>query len=166
MDLTVTMLEHLATAQNIVEKGAELVPAWRVVTPDGTFLILTRFDHNKPEQLERLISLMSRFMTWKMAFGYVLTVETWLGSEITRSHEEALLVVGVRRGERAALMQRISRADAKVNFGAVQWLMPEQVDETYFRLLQPATASLTGDEIADLETTFGRDGELEAQLLS
>jgi hypothetical protein len=33
--------------------GHEVVPAWRILAPDGDFLILTQFDPDKPEQRER-----------------------------------------------------------------------------------------------------------------
>jgi hypothetical protein len=39
-------------------------------------------------------------MAWKLATSFVLTAETWLGAEITRSGEEAILVVGVSHHER------------------------------------------------------------------
>jgi hypothetical protein len=73
-------------------------------------------------------------MSWKMATRLVLTGETWLGPETARSGEEALLVVGVSHRERLGLVQRITGRDP-VTFGLPEWLMPEQVDETYFRLL-------------------------------
>ena len=38
------MLEQLAVGRRIVEDGEEVVPAWRITTPEGTFLIFTRFD--------------------------------------------------------------------------------------------------------------------------
>ena len=59
------------------------------------FLILTRFDPDKPEQRERAFALVPRFMAWKLATGFVLTAETWLGPERTRSGEEAVLTIGV-----------------------------------------------------------------------
>jgi hypothetical protein len=34
-------------------------------------------------------------MAWKCATGFVLTAETWLGPERTRSGEEAVLTIGV-----------------------------------------------------------------------
>ena len=43
--------------------GADVVPAWRINTPEGSYLVFTRFDHDKPEQRERLFVLISRFMT-------------------------------------------------------------------------------------------------------
>jgi hypothetical protein len=66
MDLTGLMLDQLATARSVLENGDELVPAWRIATPEATYLIFTRFDHDKPEQLERILALMGRFMIWQL----------------------------------------------------------------------------------------------------
>ena len=44
MSLATTMLEQLAVARRIVEDGQEVIPAWRIGTPEGAYLILTRFD--------------------------------------------------------------------------------------------------------------------------
>jgi hypothetical protein len=73
--------------------GHEVVPAWRILAPDGDFIILTQFDPDKPEQRERAFALVPRFMAWKLATGFVLTAETWLGPERTRPGEEAVLRV-------------------------------------------------------------------------
>ena len=62
MSLIDLMVEQLAAARHIVEGGAEVIPAWRITTPEGSFLILTRFDHNKEGQRERALFLISRFM--------------------------------------------------------------------------------------------------------
>ena len=63
MSLATLMLEHLAVARRIVENGEEVVPAWRIATAEGNFLILTRFDLGKPAQREHATVLISRFMT-------------------------------------------------------------------------------------------------------
>ena len=39
------MLADLERGLAIARDGHEVVPAWRVLAPDGDFLILTRFDH-------------------------------------------------------------------------------------------------------------------------
>jgi hypothetical protein len=166
MSLVDLMIEQLAAARHIVEDhGAEVIPAWRITTPEGAYLIFTRFDPDKPEQRERALLLISRFMIWKMATSFVLTAESWLGPEETRSGDEALLVVGVSRHERFALLQRISRGD-NISFGTAEWLMPEQVDETYFRLLPGGASEITVEEIAELAVIFGKDGEMAAERLS
>jgi hypothetical protein len=72
MSLATIMLEQLAVARRIVDDGEEMTPAWRIETTEGAFLILTRFDTDKPEQRERALFLIKRFRAWKMATGYVV----------------------------------------------------------------------------------------------
>jgi len=57
MSLVDIMLEQLATARRIVEDGHEVVPAWRISTPEGSYLVLTRFDtDNRNSESERSCS--------------------------------------------------------------------------------------------------------------
>ena len=165
MSLATIMLEQLAAARRIVEDGHEMVPAWRIATAEGTFLILTRFDTGKDEQRKRAQYLISRFMVWKMATSFVLTAETWLGAEKTRHGDEALLAVGVSRHERLAALQRIQRGDA-VGFSEPMWLAPHQVDAQYFAMLPTGAAELSAEEADELARVFGKNGELRAERLS
>jgi hypothetical protein len=100
------MIEQIGAARAIVEDGAEVVPARRINTPEDSYLIFTRFDHDKSE---RVLLLISRFMTWKMATSFVLTAVTWLGADEAREGEEALLAIGVSHHERLGLVQRMLR---------------------------------------------------------
>jgi hypothetical protein len=159
------MLKQLAMARSIVEDGAEVIPAWRITTPDGSYLILTRFHTDKQEQRERVLLLITRFMAWRMATSFVLTAETFLGPEVTRSGEEALLVVGISYHERLAAMQRLRRAPV-VTFAPVEWLTNEQVEEAYFKLLPTGSSEITAEEAHELAVIFGKDGELAAERLS
>ena len=95
MSIRDVMLEQLSVARRIVSNGHEVVPAWRIETPHGAWLILTRFDPNKPGQRDRATYLIKRFMAWKFAQAFVLTAETWLGRP--RSGEEAVTAVGVSK---------------------------------------------------------------------
>jgi hypothetical protein len=158
------MLEQLAAARRIVEDGAEVIPAWRITTPAGSFLILTRFHTDKPEQRERALLLISRFMAWKMATSFVLTAETWLGPGLRRSGAEALLAVGVSYQERKVVMQRIRRVPT-VAFDAPDWIDPQQIDETYFKLLPTGRSEISVEEAHELAVIFGKDGELSAARL-
>src|SRR5712691_11722107 len=106
------MLEDLARGLAIVSDGDEVVPAWRILTQEGDFL--TRFDPDKPDQRERMLALVPRFMAWKMATAFVLTAETWLGPERTRSGEEAIATIGVSRTERSGVIRRIRRTPGLV----------------------------------------------------
>ena len=165
MSLVDIMLDQLATARRIVEDGAEVEPAWLITTSEGSFLVLTRFDPDKPEQRERVLFLITRFMAWKLATSFVLVAESWVGPVISRSGLEVLFVVGVSRHERRAAMQKIVR-EVPVGFGPVVWLAPEQVDDTYFNLLPAKASEITIEEIAELSAVFGKDGEMAAERLS
>ena len=48
MSIRDVMLEQLAVARRIVSDGHEVVPAWRIESPYGAWLLLTRFDPDKP----------------------------------------------------------------------------------------------------------------------
>src|SRR5450631_2159538 len=134
MSLRELMLEELAGGLRIIRDGHELVPAWRIITPEDQFVILTRFDPDKPDQRERMLALVPRFMAWKLATAFVLTAETWLGPERSRSGEEAVATIGVSHRERLGVIRRIRRTPGLV-FMPHEWLRPESLDETYFRLL-------------------------------
>ena len=162
MSLTALMIEQIGAARTIVEDGAKVIPPWRINTPEGSYLVFTRFDHDKPELRERVLHLMSRFMTWKMATSFVLTVQTWWGVDESGIEEEALLAVGVSHHERLGLVQRIAERRYRVRFGLPDWLMPDQVDETYFRLLPSGASEITAKEAEELAFVFGENGELAA----
>src|ERR1700675_2868084 len=102
------MLMDLARARQIVHGGHEVVPTWRILTPEDDFIIHTRLDPDKHGQRQRMLTLIPRFMRWKMATAFAVTVETWLGPGI-RSGEEATLSVGVSQTERLGAMHRIQR---------------------------------------------------------
>jgi hypothetical protein len=155
------MLDQLAVARRIIEDGHEVVSAWRIMTPEGGFVIFTRFDTDKPEQRDHAIALISRFMVWKMATCFVLTVEPWLGAEV----DDALLVVGVSHHERLAVVQRIKRGE-DVSFSQPMWLAPHHVDDRYFRMLPRGQTEITAEEATALARVFGKDGELPAERVS
>jgi hypothetical protein len=58
LSLRELMLEELARGLHVVREGHELVPAWRIITPEAQFVVLTRFDPDKPDQRERMMSLV------------------------------------------------------------------------------------------------------------
>jgi hypothetical protein len=165
MSLVDIMIDQLSSIRMFVEDGGEAIPVWRIATPEGSYLVFTRFDHDKPEQRERVLLLMTRFMAWKMATSFVLTAQTWLGAEATHSGDEALLVIGVSQQERMGLVQRITGRDP-VSFGTPEWLVPDQVDDTYFKILPTGRSEITAEEARELAVIFGKDGELAAERLS
>lgn len=103
-------------------------------------------------------------MAWKLASAFVLTAETWLGPERTRSGEEAVLTIGVSRRERLGVIRRIRRTPA-LAFAPPEWLAADALDDSYFRLLPAGVNIIMADEAAMLASLFGDDGELAARRL-
>ena len=85
MSLVDIMINQASTTRGIIEDGGEVVPVWRIATPEGSYLIFTRFDHDQPEQRRRALLLISRFMAWKLATSFVLATETVLGAAETKA---------------------------------------------------------------------------------
>lgn len=164
MPMKALMLEQLEIARRIVTDGHENIPAWRIETPDGAWLILTRFDPDKPGQSDRAVYLVRRFMAWKFAQAFVMTAETWLAGP--RQGEEAVSAVGASRSERLGVIQRIRWQGAAVEFGPFEWLEPEQMDTLYWTLLPRREESVSAKEAAELAAIFAESGELPAQKLN
>ena len=161
MSLATIMLEQLGVARRIIEDRQEVVPSWRIMTPEGTYLIFMRFDITQPEQCKHALALIGRFMVWKMATSFVLTAEIWLGAE----GENALFIIGVSRHERLAALQRIKRGD-DVSFSKPMWLAQHHVEDRYFELLPRGKTEIIAEEAAVLDRVFGKDGELQAERIS
>jgi len=118
MSLRNAMLDQLAIARRIVTDGHQVVPAWRIGCADGDWLVLTRFDHDNPGQRDRAITLVKRFMVWKLAQSFILATETWLAPRGTRTGDEAITAVGASRFERLGVLQVIRRRGIRgVQFG-------------------------------------------------
>ena len=163
MSLVDIMIDQIGDARRALEDGKPVVPVWVIKTPEGNYRVYTEFDAAKPEQRERALLLVSRFMTWRLATSFVLTAEMRLSTG--GSEEEAILAVGVSRHERVGLVQRIRRRDP-LSLTSPEWLTAEQIDEKYSCLLPSRKSEITADEIAELASIFGEDGEMAAERLS
>ena len=165
MSLATIMLGQLAVARRVLQDGHEAVPAWRVWTSEGAFIILTPFDLDKFEQRDKALFSISRFMAWKKATGFVLTAGTRLAASAGRNGEEALFAVGVSYHERLGVMQRLRRGEALV-FLEPEWLQPFHVDDHYSKLLPLPGTAISASEAAELARLFAKDGALRATRVS
>jgi hypothetical protein len=163
MSLVDIMIDQIGDARRTLEDGKPVVPVWVIKAPEGSYRVYTEFDAAKPEQRERALRLVSRFMTWRLATSFVLTAEMRLSTE--GSEEEAILAVGVSRHERVGLVQRIRRR-GPLTLTSPEWLTAAQIDERYSSLLPSRKSEITADEIAELTRIFGEDGEMRAERLS
>jgi hypothetical protein len=165
MSLRDLMLEDLERGLAVFRAGHEIVPSWRILSPEGDFVIVTPFDPDKPDQREQMLALVPRLMAWKLATAFVLTTEGWLGPERTHSGEEAVLTIGVSRHERLGVIRRVRKTPG-VAFAPPEWLPADALDENYFRLLPYGQSIVTTEEATMLAAVFGEDGEVPARPLS
>ena len=133
MQLKDAMLDQLAIARRIIRDGNPVVPAWRIGCADCVWIVLTRFDHDNPGQRDRPITLMKRFMAWKLAQSFILTAETWLAPVETRESEEAITSVGASRSQRLGVLQVIGRKSAERILGRRYGFRPRSVIRTIGR---------------------------------
>jgi hypothetical protein len=165
MSLVDIMIDQLGAARKHLEDGQEVLPAWRISTPEGAFLVSIRLDQDDPAHRERAFLLISRFMKWKLATSFVFTSEIWLGSTPKHGSEEGILAVGVSRQERIGLIQRIRNRDP-LHLTNPEWLSAGQIDEFFSTLLPSRTSEITIEEIAELSAIFGDGGEMQVEMLS
>jgi hypothetical protein len=127
MSLTALMIEQIGSARTIVEEDAEVI----AVAHQPARGLLPRLHPVRSRQARAARACVAAHLPLHdVEDGDQLRAHgrEWLGPQITRSGEEALLAIGV------SLVQRITVRDP-VTFGLPEWLMLDQVDETYFQLL-------------------------------
>jgi hypothetical protein len=64
------MVEDLERGLAIYRAGHEIVPSWRILSPEGDFVIVTPFDPDKPDQREQMLALVPRLMAWTLATAF------------------------------------------------------------------------------------------------
>lgn len=174
MDLAAALAEQLDSARRIVASGSVVIPAWRLSTPEGQFLILTRFDESKPEQRERALVLIGKFMGWKLATAFVFTAEGSHRDDDGHEHEY-LIGAGISRGQVIGARQRISRTaettavsfHTAVEFGELEpFSGSDAVDPVLLDLLPKGSVSIDEEEARVLASLFGEDGEMPAHRIN
>lgn len=155
-DLLRQMLrEELEWSERVVAKATDVVPRFRVITPDGDYHILVQMRDDPLDRLARL-KLVAGFMAWKMASAFIVSGETTEPAGIFSFAVAADSVEGVFRSIE-------HDADGKVTIGQPVALDQEQCDPEFVLMLPDTTAEIDADTMAQLEKVFGLGGEMEAQ---
>ena len=146
------VLADLLRAQRLITRiQDEIDPQFRIASPEGDWWIgMTLADD--PHERARQMTLVSRFMQWKLSPAFTLASEIEV--------PDAVYCIGVSHRECCAVMSIITRNPIK--FAAEQWLTPEQIGHEYPRMLPKGAASLDARAIAELEEWFGPEGKFPA----
>jgi len=157
------MLEELAYSVEIARQARDVIPRWRIATPEGDYGVFTRFA-DKEAQRANALWLISKFLIWKMSPGFIMTGETQLAKKRSRRAAEAIVTVGVSRNEACGVRRRITR-EPELSFGELEWLAEDHIDPAYRQLLPANDAQLTTAELTMVLIAFGEGGEFPAKRL-
>lgn len=146
------MLEELRLSVGIVLSGVEVVPRFRVMTPEGDWTVFVPLPDDMAER-QRRMQLLYGFMAWKGATGFIMA------SELVEP--DCVIVGGVSRNEVLMAARPVLRKPLTV--GPIEWLGPEMMGDEVVALLPRGQVSLDPETVAALARSFGPGGDLEAQ---
>ena len=151
-DVEAILAEEMRLSECILRDGHEMVPRFRVIAPEGAFIILIQLP-DEPIERERRMRLVAAFMAFKLTRAFVLSSEL-------RTFD-ALCSFWVSKDKKIGLLHRItSRSPA--SFGKDEWLDGADAGDDVLSLLPGRETKLSEAMIRELERVFGEGGEFEA----
>lgn len=146
------MLEELRLSVGIILSGEEVVPRFRVTTPEGDWTVFVPLPDDMAER-QRRMQLLYGFMAWKGATGFIMASELM--------EPDCVVVGGVTREEVLMVSRPILRKPLTV--GPIEWVGPEMMGDEVVALLPRGKVLLDPETQAALARSFGPGGELEVR---
>jgi hypothetical protein len=154
LNLKGIVLAGLLHAQNLIrliDDPGGIDPQFRIMTPDGDYLISITLADDPGERLRQL-QHVSMFMTWKMAVVFTVAGEL--------IDPAAVFCLGATHRDRMALISATERNP--IRFSNPEWLAPDEVADEIAALLPHGELTLDAAVIAELDTYFGARGRFPA----
>lgn len=145
--------EELRFSASIVLAQEEVVPRFRIDIPGERGHVLFVPLPEDPKERERRMRLVSGFMAWKGASGFIVSSEL--------SEPDAIISVAVTRGNVIGAARMILRRPLTV--GPVQPLVRSQIGDEIPAMLPPKQTLLSGDMLNELARVFGPQGEFKVE---
>ncbi len=147
------ILEELQFSLSIVLSREEVVPRFRIMVPGvEDYVVFVPLPDDLGQRQWRM-QLVSAFMAWKGASGFVQS------SELVTP--DAVVSVGVNRIGVAAALRPLLRKP--LSAGQITWLSQDQIGDEIPTLLPPVGSTIDTRMIADLERVFGPQGEFKVE---
>lgn len=147
--------EELSFSASVVLSRTEVVPRYRIMVPGATDYLLFLPMPDDRLQRRRRQSLVSGFMAWKGADGYVLSCEL--------ISPDCVVALGVTRCAVVGAMRPIVRKP--LSLGPLSWLSEAECGGDLTDLLPPRDTEVSLSMLADLERVFGPQGEFAVERL-
>lgn len=142
------LLEELRFSAGLALSNVEVVPRFRILTPEGDFTVFVPLPDNIGER-QRRMQLVYGFMAWKSATAFVLS------SELVSP--EAIISAGVGFGDVMAAARALTGKPRVM--GPVEWLGGDSVGEEVKALLPRGRVNVDGAALVELERVFSQAGE-------
>ena len=149
------LLDELRFSASVILSGEEVVPRFRVMTPEGDWTIFVPLPNGIHERMRRM-RLVSGFMAWKSATTFVFSTETIA--------PDAVFATAIGRSEVLCVARPILRKPLSV--GEITWLKREAVGDEIVTLLPRGCVELDTETEAALIRAFGPHGEFETKRMS
>lgn len=131
---------ELARSRSIIEGGSELVPRFRIATPEGETMIFVQLPDDQGERAKRM-QLVSAWMAVNMARWFVMATEL--------VQPDASSAVAVTRQGCEAGLQLITRLP--LSFSETIWLGRDQIGDDLPAMLPGKVEAVTQEQIAEVE---------------
>jgi hypothetical protein len=153
LNLKGIVLAGLLHAQNLIrliDDPGGIDPQFRIMTPDGDYLISMTLADDPDERLRQL-QYISMFMAWKIAVVFTVAGELL--------NPAAVFCFGATHSDRMVI-SAIEREP--IRFSSPEWLTPDDVANEIAELLPHGVLTLDAAGIAELDAYFGARGKCPA----
>jgi hypothetical protein len=144
--------EELSLSEAIVRDGYDVIPRFRIFAPEGQFVILLQISDDADDRRRRM-DLIERFLAWKMATSFVVSGEA--------HRSDRLSAFAVTPGECYGRTRRIE-GKAPLTLGPLRRLGAADVAPEFLAMLPRRETIMSVEMVAELERTFGKEGEMPA----
>lgn len=142
------LADELELASRVLQQTGALVPRWLVLGPEPV-VVLTRYDHARPGDVERVFRLMRKMLAWKAASGFVMTAETFLGAK--GDEGEAIVSYHVTRTQARLALREFQRVAGTFALGKAQHFGREAVDPVLLAVLPEQGETVSPADISVLK---------------
>ena len=145
----IVLADFLRAQRLILRVQDEIDPQFRIASPEGDWWIGMTLDDDL-RQRKRQMSLVSRFMQWKLSPAFTIA------SELVQP--DAVYCIGISHRESYGVMSLINRNP--ISFGPD--VAREELGDEIPSMLPKGTGSLDESAIAELDAWFGPEGKFRA----
>lgn len=146
------VLDELRFSCAVVLSREEVLPRFRVLSPEGEWTLFVPLPDALGERMRRL-RLVHGLMAWKSATAFVLSTEL--------REPDCVVSMGVARDGVLTAARPIIRKP--FGLGAIEWLPESAVGDEVVALLPRGRVFLDAETEAEVLRVFGSGGEFEAR---